>query len=92
MSPAISPVSAPPAHSPADQLANERAALAKLVATYTTNIRNGQSPEQLQALATQIAAAAKALGQNVSLPKPSATPATAAPAATQTGKIPTGYA
>jgi|SRR5208283_2839714 len=55
---------------PAVQQTNERTKLASLLRTYSADLQKGQTPAQLQNLASQIQAAAKALGQNVALPKP----------------------
>jgi hypothetical protein len=70
MSLAVPPVSAPAPSSAS--LATQQANLAKLVATYKSDIQKGQDPAQLKSLAQQITAVAKSLGQNVSLPRPSA--------------------
>ena len=60
----------PSSASPATDRNKQQAALASLVRTYTQDIAKGQQADQLTSLAKQIAAAAKALGQNVTLPKP----------------------
>lgn len=55
---------------PAVRQTNERTKLASLLRTYSADLQKGQTPAQLQNLASQIQAAAKALGQNVALPEP----------------------
>ncbi|HEY0420972.1 MAG TPA: hypothetical protein VGC80_15765 [Acetobacteraceae bacterium] len=75
----VSATSAAAAAQPANMdHSKQQAALAKLLRTYTTDLQQGQTASQLQSLAKQITDAAKALGQNVTLPKlnASSTPAT----------------
>jgi hypothetical protein len=75
-------------------IAMQRAALVRMTAIYTSEIGNPQSAVQLQSLAQQIAEAATALGQAVSLPQgPGATtPVLPAAAAAGDGALPSGYA
>src|SRR5690242_6841811 len=49
--------------------AQQQAALNRLLAAYKSKLAQGQNANQLAALRQQITAAAKALGQNVQLPK-----------------------
>jgi len=93
MSLKVPPVSAPAPSSAS--LAAQQATLARLLATYKSDIQNGQNPAQLKSLAQQITAAAKALDQNVSLPQPSASGSGATPIAANpptADKLPPGYA
>ena len=53
----------------------QKATLARLLATYRTNVHNGQSAAQLQSLAQQIANLAISLDRIVELPFPGATSA-----------------
>lgn len=55
-----------------------QASLNRLLAKYKTEISSQPASQNLASLARQITAAAKALGQHVTLPKASAAPATAA--------------
>lgn len=70
--------SAPAATDALAATAKERAALTKPRQTYQADINKGQSAQSLDALARQIAAAGKALGQNVTLPKASISTSVAA--------------
>lgn len=55
------------------------AALSEMLNKYQTGISHGESVAILAPLGKQITAAAKALGQHVTLPQAPATPATVAP-------------
>ena len=60
--------------------AKQKEELNRLLQTYKNEIQRGQTGSKLKLLAKQIAAAASALGQNVTLPStPSATSPTASP-------------
>jgi|SRR5690242_19511300 len=53
----------------------QKATLARLLASCTSDLQNGQSASRVQFLAQQIAALAQALGQTVELPAATATSA-----------------
>ena len=96
MSSLISAIS-PGSTASASELDAKRAVLARLVATYSSNVRSGQTAPQLQALGAQIASAANALGESVMLPVPSesvaATGGTPPPSGPLYGdRMPPGYA
>ncbi len=65
----------------------QQAALAKLLRTYQNDIKHGQSASSLKSLAKQITDAAKALGQNVTLPTVPAGPGGTAAVSPASGKV-----
>jgi hypothetical protein len=72
----------------ASSTAQQQAALNRLLAKYKADLSRGQSASALASLGRQITAAAKALGQHVSLPKAPASdtsPASGASTATEAG-------
>jgi len=74
---------------PATSIAQERAKLNQMVASYRADLTGGSSSQQLSALAKQITSAAKAAGVNITLPTASpAAEAVAATAATGTAAKP----
>ena len=68
------PAAQPPAASAAASKSQQQAALTRLLAKYSYDQSRGTNAGTLSALAKQIVAAAKALGQHVTLPR-AATPA-----------------
>lgn len=58
-------------------VAQERVVLSKLVRTYQSSLNDGKDEIALQPLAKQIATASQQLGQTVTLPPPTVTPASA---------------
>ena len=65
----------------------QQAALAKLLRTYQSDIQHGQSASKLKSLAKQITDAAKALGQNVTLPTAPTNSGGTAAASSTSGKV-----
>lgn len=88
-SPAAKAVTQSAAPSAAGSVNQQRAALTRMLASYTRYQSHGADAGMLSNLGKQILAAAKALGQHVTLPRaPASARATAAaPAASAKGKV-----
>ena len=86
VSAASTAASQPSAASAAQSREQQQLALSRMLVTYTRDQSHGADPATLSSLSKQIMAAAKALGQHVTLPKAPAS-AQAAPAATPKGKV-----
>lgn len=65
---AVAPAPVTSASSSSSSTSQQQAALRQLLAKYTAALSHGSDPATLSALGRQIAAAAKALGQHVTLP------------------------